>query len=120
MISRERMFDMHSEANGLDDLVRWALCESVAHATPPPHVWARVRERAERRSVWKQAWMWKAADLLWQTVTACLSRLDGLLPIFEIPPMLGYEGIVLGHDVGRVRPLDHHRLSCGWYARLGT
>jgi|GEM_PF-1899985 len=119
MISRRGIFDGHS-TDELDGLLRWVLRESVAGAVAPSHVWPRIRGDAQRLAALRRAWIWRVSDLVRQVVVACLSRVNGLLPMLELPPVQGDGSVMLGYDLGWVRLLDHHRLSCSWYARLGT
>lgn len=110
MTSRRRMLAGLS-ADELDALIRWALHESVAGATPPPDVWARIQGHVERLVALRQAWIWRVPDLVADAVTACLSRVDVLLLGLETPPIQRDERIMMGrHHVGWVRVLDHHRL----------
>jgi len=50
MTSRKDMKERSTDKLG--NLIRWALRERVAGASPPPWVWDRIRVRAERRAGW--------------------------------------------------------------------
>jgi hypothetical protein len=109
MTSRRRMLEQLS-ADELDNLIQWVLRESVADVTPSPHVWERIQERVERLVALRRAWIWEVPGLVSNAATACLSRVDLLLPGFETPPTKRDERVIVGHHPGWVRVLDHHRL----------
>jgi len=77
MTLRKDMLE-RAPAAELDGLIRWALRERVAGASPSPQVWEHIRARAERPK------HWTLVDLIasgYRMATMLLSKMDAFLSV---------------------------------------
>jgi len=61
MTLRRNMFDGRC-TDALDDLCRWALCDSVGQVQPPAYVWEKIEQQVQRRMVSRPRW-WALARM---------------------------------------------------------
>ena len=105
MTSRRDVLERCS-THELDGLIRWALRERVAGASPSPDVWERIKAHIERCAVLRQT-RWGFSPFL-RAVDAWLSA-DTLLPMFVVHPTQRDGVTTWGYDLGWVRVLSQHR-----------
>jgi len=75
MTLRRNMFDGRC-ADALDDLFRWALCDSVGQVQPPAYVWERIEQKVRRQGFSKTRW-WALAKA-WEEAKRKVRRQTGL------------------------------------------
>jgi len=73
MISRRKISEEYP-TDELDSLIRWALRERVAGATPPPRVWRRINERLKSRIAVNELGLWERFCVTYRSVADRLGR----------------------------------------------
>ena len=97
-------------ADELDSLIRWALRERVAGATPSPYVWKRIRARVEHWAVLRRTGKDSGAILVFLRAVAVWLSADMLQPVFVAQPAHRDRVMTWGYDLGWVRGLGQHRV----------
>ncbi len=110
MTSRRGVFEGRS-ADELDRVIRWALRERVAGASPSPDVWERIKARVEHWAMLKRTGEDTGLFLAFLRAVAAWLSADVLQPVFVTQPAHRDRAMTWGYDLGWARILDQHHIA---------